>query len=114
MKIYISQGMSGKTPQEIANDRVSADYAMAMSFPQDKRVLVPKLTQYLDKQPVYSVAKAIEQMDGAELVAFVPDWNKYPNCRLERQAAEIYGYRIVDLDVDAYGEYGCPEGQMSL
>lgn len=113
MKIYISQGMSGKTPQEIAHERVEVAYAIGVSFPQDKLTFVPKLTVCMDKEPIYSVGKALQQMDGAELVAFMPDWEKYPNCRLERQAAAIYGYQIVDLDTDGEN-YGCPAGQMSL
>lgn len=114
MKVYISQGMSGKTPQEIARERVEASFGVGVSFPESKLTFVPKLTQYLDRQPVYSVAKALEQMDGADLVCFMPDWDKYPNCRLEREAAEIYGYQIVDMDTDGNGSFGCPAGQMSL
>lgn len=113
MKIYISQGMSGKTPQEIEHERTEAAYAIAISFPKSVLKIVPKLTQYLDKQPIYSAAKALEQMEGADLVCFTPDWDRYANCQLERDAAEIYGYQIVDLDTDG-SSYVCPDGQMSL
>lgn len=114
MKIYISQGMSGKTPQEIARDRAEVAFGVGVRFADQKLTFAPKLTQYIDRQPVYSVAKALEQMDGAELVCFMPGWEEYPNCRLERQAAEIYGYRIVDMETDGYGSFACPKGQMSL
>ena len=114
MKIYIAQGMSGKTPQEIAKDRVEADYALHLSFPADKLTLAPKLEQRLDKQPVYSAARAVAQMEGSDLVAFCPDWDKYPNCHLERAAAELYGYQIVELEAGADGDMGCPLGQMAI
>lgn len=94
MKVFISQPMSGLTKEEVLLQRgIAEDWLKA------KYKNVEILDSYFeDKKPdkivysgVYWLGQSLELMAEADMVAFIPGWDKARGCKLEYEVAKEYG-----------------------
>lgn len=82
MKVMISQPMNGLTDEEI-------------------KVINPEwevLNTLFDIEfdnPIYYLAKSIEKLAEADVVVFVPGWEKARGCKIEYEIAKAYGKFIL-------------------
>lgn len=90
MKVMISQPMNGLTDEEIKAVREEVI-----------KVINPEwevLNTLLDIEfynPIYYLAKSIEKLAEADVVVFVPGWEKARGCKIEYEIAKAYGKFIL-------------------
>jgi len=113
MKIYLSQGVENRNTLSIRAEREEALELLLKAY--GKRVkLAPESVLYMDEVDCYSVALNLMQIQTAELVVFLPEWEEYESCRIERMAAELYGFPIPELARDDAGLLKLPNGMETL
>jgi hypothetical protein len=97
MKIIISQPMNGKTEARVR---------------QERAVLVAKIENWGDtvidtifpdftnegNVPLKYLAKSLEAIADADAVIFMEGWQKARGCKIEHQACEEYGVKILTPD----------------
>lgn len=113
MNVYFVQPMKGLSGEEIMRQRREAKAAVEIAI-GGKVKEAPKLIQDMEHGAVYNLGKAVQQMDGVELVACLPGWEEHGGCRIEMACAENYGYEVTELKDSGDGGYLCEMGQMHL
>ncbi len=102
MKIFISQPMTGKTQDFIETQRSQVMEFARVKYGDDVREIASYLGPNARFDPLESLGLAVQMMNKADVVIFVPDWEKARGCRVERMCAELYGKEIVDLFFDGH------------
>ena len=95
MKVFISQPMTGRTKEEILNERNEVIEELKSEY--DVEVLDSYFEDY-DPQngsiPLKYLAKSIEVLAEADVLLCVGDWRNSRGCRVEHECAKQYGIKI--------------------
>lgn len=95
-KVFISQPMGNRTPEQIMNERqVIENKLKAHGYKVIDSVLDPK-----DHSLVYMLGKSIQLMSKADVVYFMNGWKNSRGCKVERLIAEDYDLEILDYETD--------------
>lgn len=103
MKAMLSQPMAGKTDQEIIETR---ERAIAALEAKGYEVINTLFTdEWYDKKnmeargvvqiPLCFLAKSLENMSLCHAAYFCKGWENARGCRLEHEAAKVYGLTII-------------------
>ncbi len=104
MKAMISQPMNGLTDEEIFETRNKA----IMWLSKNRFDLVDTLCRYrwflenllltnhVKNEPLYYLSLSLGQMSQCDAVYFCKGWENYRGCRIEHEAAEVYGLKIIE------------------
>lgn len=93
-RLFVSQPMNGRSTNDIAKERsaiaeeFAGEYAIADSF-FDYTVVEGV------SDPLYKLGHALEVMAACDAAYFAPGWEKARGCRIEHEAAEQYGVKII-------------------
>lgn len=90
MKVMISQPMNGLTDEEIKAVREEVIKVINSEW----EVLNTLFDVKFDN-PIYYLAKSIEKLAEADIVIFVPSWEKARGCKIEYEIAKAYGKFIL-------------------
>lgn len=90
MKVMISQPMNGLTDEEIKAVR---EEVIKVINPEWK--VLNTLFDIEFDNPIYYLAKSIEKLAEADVVVFVPGWEKARGCKIEYEIAKAYGKFIL-------------------
>lgn len=90
MKVMISQPMNGLTDEEIKAVREEVIKVINSEW----EVLNTLFDVKFDN-PIYYLAKSIEKLAEADIVIFVPGWEKARGCKIEYEIAKAYGKFIL-------------------
>lgn len=95
-KVFISQPMNGKTSGEIATDRADA-MEMALELCGDVEIINSVFTDTVDakNEPLYNLGRSLMLMAEADVVIFCPGWERARGCRIEHDAALMYGVGMI-------------------
>lgn len=104
MKVFISQMMAYKTPEEILAQRNKAKKFLEdlghtvvdSYFGEDSEANLDKNVKNI---PLYRLGQSLQIMAECDAVYFCSDWEKSRGCRIEYQAADDYGLQLL---------YECP------
>ncbi len=104
MKAMISQPMNGLTSDEILETRVKAlkwlkdnnyDFVDALYHNSwYSTALFPKIGT--ENYPLFQLSRYLEQMSKCDAVYFCKGWENYRCCKIEHEAAEAYGLKIIE------------------
>ena len=87
-KIMISQPMKGKTNEQIKDEREPLKIAIEASG----GICMDTVFDNVDNgTPLSYLAKSIKYLDEADIVWFMPGWEKSRGCRIEFECAKEYG-----------------------
>lgn len=87
-KIMISQPMKGKTNEQIKDEREALKIAIEASG----GICMDTVFENVDNgTPLSYLAKSIKYLDEADIVWFMPGWDKSRGCRIEFECAKEYG-----------------------
>lgn len=98
MKIFISQPMNGIPKEKIREVRAEAAAKIKNEYPEARI-----LESGVDCKPcvtnaeLWMLAISLEIMADADMVYFCDGWENARGCRIERECAESYGVRILEL-----------------
>ncbi len=90
MKVMISQPMNGLTDEEIKAVR---EEVIKVINPEWE--VLNTLFDIEFYNPIYYLAKSIEKLAEADVVVFVPGWEKARGCKIEYEIAKAYGKFIL-------------------
>lgn len=90
MKVMISQPMNGLTDEEIKAVREEVIKVINPEW----EVLNTLFDIEVDN-PIYYLSKSIEKLAEADVVVFVPGWEKARGCKIEYEIAKAYGKFIL-------------------
>ncbi len=88
VKIMISQPMRGKTNEEIKKERECVIKAIEAS---DGEYLDTVFDNVEEGTPLSYLSKSIDYLDAADVIYFMPGWEKSRGCRIEFECAKAYG-----------------------
>lgn len=87
-KIMISQPMRGKTNEQIKKERECVIKAIEAS---DGEYIDTVFDTVEDGTPLSYLSKSINYLDKADIIYFMPGWEKSRGCRIEFECAKEYG-----------------------
>ena len=99
-RIFISQGMNGKTDAQIATERKNLEKIVGSVIDDKKKFINSLIKDIVPKKTnewLWYLAKSLELMAGADVVVFAKDWENYRGCKIEYEAAMAYGIEIIVL-----------------
>ena len=99
VKIMISQPMRGKTNEQIKKERKCLIDAIEAS---DGEYLDTVFDNVEDGTPLYYLSKSIKYLDEADVIWFMPGWEKSRGCRIEFECAKEYGKNIKCITEEEY------------
>ena len=88
VKIMISQPMRGKTNERIKKERECVIKAIEAS---NGEYLDTVFDSVEDGTPLSYLSKSINYLDKADIIYFMPGWEKSRGCRIEFECAKEYG-----------------------
>lgn len=88
-KVYISMPVDGKSPAQINEERERALEEIIMQTGNNVQLANP---YYIDmgKGEVWNLGRALQKLDSAVEVFFLPGWEEEPQCRVEKLVCEYY------------------------
>lgn len=99
-KVFISQGMNGKTDAQILSERRHLEI-VAKNIIEDKVKFIDSFINENAPEETHTslwyLAKSLEIMANADVVVFAKDWENYRGCKLEYEAAMAYGIEMIIL-----------------
>lgn len=106
IKVFISQGMSDKSNEEIkvVRQKVKEDISALL------HAEIEVIDSYFEgeaqnNKPVFLLGKAIQKLSEADLVVFVSDcWQKYRGCKIEYEICKQYEIRSLMHTTLDYGD----------
>ncbi len=101
VKIMISQPMRGKTNEQIKKERKCLIDAIEASA---GKYLDTIFDNVKDGTPLHYLSKSIEYLDEADVIWFMPGWEKSRGCRIEFECAKEYGKNIKCITEEEYKE----------
>lgn len=87
-KIMISQPMRGKTNEQIHKEREDLKIVIEASGAELMDTVFDNVN---NGTPLSYLTKSIEFLDKADIVWFMPGWDKSRRCRIEFECAKEYG-----------------------
>lgn len=97
-KIFISQPMSGRTEDEIVEERATIIELISKKYPWllPLQIIDSFHSEALNEgNPVRELGKCISLMYDADYVVFANNWNKSRGCKIEHDVAVEYGLRRI-------------------
>ena len=95
MKVFISQPMQGKAPEEILMERAGAMVAARSLFNGSELEFIWSYNPDFDTRTrngaLKALAMSLNLLADADFVFFARGWEKARGCRIERECAEEYG-----------------------
>ena len=98
-KVFISQGMNGKTEKAIKSERAYLKNVAESALIDKVKVIdsyieenAPKNT----KQALWYLGESLKLMADADVVIFAKDWQEYRGCKIEHEAALAYGITVIE------------------
>ncbi len=96
MKVFISQPMRGKDATTIEAERNTMTIAIRATYGTDVEIV----DSYVrgapgNAKPLWFLGRSLELLSNADAVAFAEDWKSARGCRIEHEAAESYGIKIL-------------------
>ena len=88
VKIMISQPMKGRSNEEIKKEREGLKIAIEAS---GAKLIDSVFDNVDDGTPLSYLAKSIKYLDEADIIWFMPGWEKSRGCRIEFECAKEYG-----------------------
>lgn len=99
MKVFISQGMVGKTDEEILMERNNAIKLIEEKFGKTVEIIDSFITDVPEGvTPLWYLGKSLEYLSTADLAYFCKGWQDYRGCKFEHRAAMEYGIYVVVED----------------
>ena len=103
MMVFISQPMAGKTEQEIVETRERAIRTLRESGYEIIDSLLPDgvENEFMKRRskdinvPLYYLAVSLELMSCCDTAYFCNGWEEARGCRIEHEAAHLYGLKII-------------------
>lgn len=97
MKIMISQPMTGRTPQEIWDDRKK----VIASLESQGHKVIDTIFNFEGKDPyndgLYYMGHSILAMSEVDAVVFMKGWENSRGCKIEHDLAVKYGLFVKEL-----------------
>lgn len=96
-KVFISQGMNGKTKREILSERAYLKN-LAESCVRSKCEIIDSFIKDApkDAKPLWYLGESLKFMADADVVVFAKDWKQYRGCKIEYEAAMAYGIAVIE------------------
>lgn len=94
-KVFISQPMMNKTARELKEERDSLARKLEK---QGYDIIDTILDLGKDATSLQYLAKSIELMNEADLVLFMPNWEKARGCIIEHEIALRYGKYVKEIE----------------
>ena len=88
-KLFISQPMRGKTPEEITAERERMISQVAKMLPDEIEVLDTYYKDF-DGNRVQFLGRSIGDLGKADIAIFAPGWEDFAGCRCEHTVCEEY------------------------
>lgn len=96
MKVFISQGMKGKTTEQIKTER--QNIIKRLKHIENIEVIDSFIPDGDKKDPVYCLGVAIQKLSEADMVVFTRDWYRFRGCKIEMSVAVEYEKMIWVLE----------------
>lgn len=101
IKLFISQPMNGKTPEQIMNERIIAIESAKRNF-NDEQVEV--IDSYFEDYPscdvknegLWYLGKSLMLLANADVAYFAKGWQEARGCRIENECAIAYGINVIE------------------
>lgn len=93
MKVFISMPMGNMTTQEFAKAWSEAVDEVKIKVPGAE--IVDSYCEDLEEDAAARIAKNMTLIAGCQKAYFADGWKKCPNCKLEKQAAETFGLKVI-------------------
>lgn len=90
MKVFISQGMRGKTTEQIKAERQELIKSLNERI-KDVEIIDSFIPDGDKKDPVYCLGTSIQKLSEADIVVFTSDWYRFRGCKIEMSVAVEYG-----------------------
>jgi hypothetical protein len=101
MKVFISQPMKEKTPEQIKAERAEI-IAMAKEEDKDAEIIDSYFEDFNEakykNKPLAYLAKSLELLATADLAIFAHGWSVTRGCKIEYDCAIAYGIPTKGLD----------------
>lgn len=95
-RVFISQPMKDKTAEEIKLERQQIIDAIVKKYGKDIEIIDSYFEGApADARPLWFLGKSLELLSIADMVFFAPGWGNARGCKIEHEAAETYGIRII-------------------
>lgn len=96
MNLFIAQPMRGRPHTEVVTERAKAiaDAITVLGKPVEPLYSLFWVSSKLS--PLYGLSKAIELLERADVVYFVPGWELSSECRILHAVAQEYGIQIIE------------------
>lgn len=96
MKVFISQGMKGKTAEQIKTERQELIKSLNERI-KDVEIIDSFIPDGNKKDPVYCLGISIQKLSEADIVVFAQDWYRFRGCKIEMTIAVEYEKRVLVL-----------------
>ena len=96
MKVFISQGMRGKTSEQIMLERQELIKRLNEII-TDIEVIDSLIPDGDKKDPVYCLGTAIQKLSEADIVVFAQNWYRFRGCKIEMTIAVEYEKKVLVL-----------------
>ena len=96
MKIFISQPMTGRTTEEILKER-NTYFSAAKAIRDDVKLIDSFAEDCEDESPIYLLGQSVSKLAFADLVIFVPGWEKSRGCQVEHKVVDEYHIKYIEL-----------------
>ena len=110
LRLFVSQPMSGRTDEEIFEERWEALDLVQSARPDRYVTLVESFLSETPEgvhPPLWYLGASLQLMAGADMVFMAPGWASARGCQLEHMAARKYG-----LDVAYHDQFlGAPKNE---
>lgn len=97
MKIMISQPMTGRSTEEIRQERSN----LVVELKRQGHTVIDTVFDFKDKDPyhdgLYYMGHSILAMSEVDAVVFMKGWDKSRGCKIEHELALKYGLFIKEL-----------------
>lgn len=97
MKVFISQGMKGKTTEQIKTERQNIIKYLNKQI-ENIDVIDSFVPDGDKKDPAYCLGLAIQKLSEADIVVFTRDWQRFRGCKIEMSVAVEYEKMIWVLE----------------
>lgn len=103
MKVFISQPMKNKTPEEIKAVRLATEMMVKAIFSGKK---IEIINSYFEKNadsssPLANLGKSLELLATADIAVFCYGWEEARGCRIESAACVAYEIPFIEV-TDGY------------
>lgn len=110
MKLFISQGMRGKTDEDILAERNKAIEIAREMFPDNEVEVLDSFFQD-EEEPddvkangLWWLGKSFELLAKADVAYFAEGWEAYRGCCIELSACLLYGVEIINYEGGSHGK----------